>query len=171
MAIICPECEHENDEAAKICAYCGAPLVDVTTRTSTRSLDDTDFEEGVPKWGSAKFNARTNLLLGVNGDVRTFTFDAAEITSLMIGRRDPDTGELPDVNLTEFGALEKGVSRRHASIVRKDGSLYLVDLGSPNGTFLNGQKLAPNQERILRDGDDVRLGHLVLRITFEQESA
>ena len=35
-----------------------------------------------------------------------------------------------------------------------------------NGTFLNGQRLVPNQPRILRDGDEIRLGHLVLYVRF-----
>jgi hypothetical protein len=164
----CPQCNRENKEEEKICIYCGTPLVDVKAGTSTRTLDDTDFEEGVPKWGSARFGSRTNLLIGVDDAVRTFIFDADQIEQLVIGRQDPVSGEAPEINLTPFSALEKGVSRKHAAIVRKDGSLYIVDMGSPNGTFLNGQKLVPNQARVLRDGDDIRLGHLVVRVTFEQ---
>jgi hypothetical protein len=166
--IICSNCERENDENAKICVYCGEPLIDLTPGTATRALDDTDFEEGVPKWGSARFNIRTNLVLGVDGEIRTFTFDAEEIEELIMGRTDPNSGEAPEVPLDEYNALDQGVSRRHASIIRKDGSLYLVDMGSPNGTFLNGQKLVPNQPRVLRDGDDIRLGYLVIRVTFER---
>jgi hypothetical protein len=166
--IKCPQCERENQEGVKICTYCGATLGNALSGVSTRSLDDTDFEEGVPRWGSARFNQRTNLIIGVEGEIRSFTFDADEIEQLVMGRIDPKTGELPEINLSDYDALDKGVSRRHASIVRKDGSLYLLDLGSPNGTFLNGQKLVPNQARILRDGDDIRMGHLVVRITFER---
>ncbi len=166
--VTCPECGNENDKNKKICDYCGAPLFDVTRESSTRSLDDTDYEDGTPKWGSARFNSRTNLVIGIDGEARTLIFDADQITELYFGRRDPKTGEAPEVNLSDHEALEKGVSRRHAAIVRKDGSLYLVDKGSANGTFLNGQKLVPNQPRVLRDGDDVRLGHLTVRITFER---
>jgi pSer/pThr/pTyr-binding forkhead associated (FHA) protein len=84
-----------------------------------------------------------------------------------VGRYNPTTDEKPEIDLTDYGAVEKGVSRRHAFIIRRDGSLYLVDNDSPNGTFLNGQKLVAQQPRVLRDGDDIRLGHLVLRITFQ----
>ena len=166
--IKCPNCGNNNEDEAKICVYCGNLLVDATLAASTRTLDDTDFEEGVPKWGSARFNARTNLILGIEEDPRTLVFDATEITELVIGREDPKTGEAPEVDLTPYDAIEKGVSRRHAAIVRKDGSLYLVDKNSANGTFLNGQKLVPEQSRVLRDGDDIRLGHLTVRITFER---
>lgn len=165
----CQECGNENESDAKICVFCGALLVNAgETATRTRSLDDADFEEGTPKWGSARFNTRTHLILGIDGEPRTFTFDANEIEKLVLGRVDPNTGESPEVDLTKYDAVEKGVSRQHASIVRKDGSLYLVDQSSANGTYLNGQKLVANQPRVLRDGDDVRLGHLVVRITFEK---
>lgn len=164
----CPNCGNENQADAKICVYCGNLLIDVTKAASTRALDDTDFEEGTPKWGSARFNSRTNLVIGVESEPRTFLFDANDIEELIIGRADPKTGQAPPIDLTPHQAMDKGVSRQHAAIVRKDGSLYIVDRGSANGTFLNGQKLVPNQPRVLRDGDDVRLGHLVIRITFER---
>ena len=166
--ITCPNCDNDNKDDAKICTYCGEPLFDVVKEASTRALEDADFEEGVPKWGSARFNARTNLILGVNGEARTMILDATDIEQLTFGRADPKTGEAPEINLSDFEALEKGVSRRHAAIVRREGSLYLVDMDSANGTFLNGQKLVANQPRVLRDGDDIRLGHLTVRITFER---
>ena len=164
----CPNCEKENSNDAQICVYCGSLLVDANMAASTRTLDDADFEEGVPKWGSARFNARTNLILGVEGDPKTLIFDATDIEELVMGRADPKTGDAPEVNLSEFAALDKGVSRRHAAIVRRDGSLYLMDMSSANGTYLNGQRLVPEQPRVLRDGDDIRLGHLTVRITFEK---
>lgn len=166
--IKCQNCGNNNEDDVKICVYCGELLVEAGSVASTRTLEDTDFEEGIPKWGSARFNARTNLILGIEDEVRTLIYDAAEITELVMGRPDPKTGKIPDVNLDEYGAVDKGVSRSHAAIIRKDGSLYIVDRGSANGTFLNGQKLVPEQPRVLRDGDDIRLGHLTVRITFER---
>lgn len=168
---VCPKCQHENDDGVQICTYCGAPLIDLLDRAATRTLDNTNFEEGTPKWGSARFGMRTILSIGVEGKLDTFTFDANVIDKLVIGRGDPRTGEMPEINLSGFNAIEKGVSRRHAFIVRRDGSLYLVDNDSANGTFLNGQKLVAQQPRVLRDGDDIRLGYLVIRITFRTVSS
>jgi hypothetical protein len=135
-------------------------------RISTRGLGDTDFEEAEPKWGTARFGSRTDLIIYVRDANERFVFDAGTIEELVIGRYDPDTGESPEVDLQELGGPEKGVSRRHAIITRRDGSLNIVDQGSHNGTYLNGQRLVAHQPRILRDGDDLRLGHLVLRIKF-----
>lgn len=135
---------------------------------TTRSLGDTDFEEMAPRWGTARFNDHMNLILTVTEQPGRFVFDADRVMEMVIGRYDAAAQVSPDVDLTPYGASGKGVSRRHAAIVRRDGALHLVDLESPNGTYLNGQKLIPNQARVLRDGDDIRLGHLVLRVTFEQ---
>lgn len=162
-----PECERENEEGTKICIYCGT-LLDGVKYAATRKYSDTDFEEGTPKWGSARFGTQSNLVVGVEKEPRTLVFNFEDIEELVIGRQDPDTGEAPEINLSEYGGQDKGVSRSHAAIVRKDGSLHIVDRGSANGTFLNGQRLVANQPRVLRDGDDIRLGHLVIRITFEK---
>jgi hypothetical protein len=167
IMIKCVSCGNLNQDGVLICVYCGA-LLDLNERVATKSFDDADYEEGTAKWGSARFTPRTHLVLGIEGETRSITFNANDITELVLGRSDPKTGEAPPINLTDYGGLEKGVSRKHAVINRKDGSLYLIDQGSANGTYLNGQRLVAQQERVLRDGDDVRLGHLMIRITFEQ---
>lgn len=165
--VTCQECGRENQDGTKICVYCGS-IIEEAARgyVATRALGDTDFEEGVPKWGTARFSSKMNLIINVLNTDKKFAFDPEEIDQLIIGRKDPETGESPEVDLLEYGALEKGVSRRHASVLWREGSIQIMDNGSPNGTFLNGQRLVPHQARVLRDGDDVRLGHLVLRINF-----
>ena len=158
----CPKCGTKNPENEASCVRCGEPLVNATTR----SLGDTDFEEGIPKWGSARFNGMMLLKLDVLKSDQSFEFLADEVTELAIGRVDPDSGKAPEVDLTASDAMDKGVSRHHATIVRRDGALHIVDNDSANGTYLNGQRLVARQPRILRDGDDIRLGHLVVRVTF-----
>jgi FHA domain len=139
---------------------------EVLRRSATRGLDNPDFEESEPRWGTARFNERTTLMLFVRGAPDPLLFDAGSVVELIIGRLDPDTGESPHVDLEPYGGTDKGVSRRHATVIRRDGSLAIVDSGSHNGTFLNGQRLVAHQPRILRDGDDIRLGFLVLRVKF-----
>lgn len=79
---------------------------------------------------------------------------------LVLGRTQPDDFPKPSLDLSLYNAIEHGVSRQHASILRDGQTLTLVDLGSTNGTYLNGQPLDPHEPRPLRDGDDIRLGRL-----------
>jgi diguanylate cyclase (GGDEF)-like protein len=55
------------------------------------------------------------------------------------------------------------VSRRHARIAKRGSSAFLSDLGSTNGTFLNDQVLAPNEEYPLRSGDQIRTGAAIFK--------
>jgi hypothetical protein len=167
----CENCGHVNREGAQVCDVCGHLFVDVAKDAATKALGETDIEEIAPKWGSARFTQRIQLIINVDGTDKRLTIETHDIDELVIGRTDPDTHQSPPIDLTDFGAVDKGVSRRHAAIVRKDGSLHVVDKGSPNGTFLNGQKLVTNQPRVLRDGDDIRLGFLVMRVAFERNNA
>ena len=79
-----------------------------------------------------------------------------------IGRPDSSLHFYPDVEIE----LDDAVSRRHAEVVKRDGSYYLVDTGSTNGTQLNGESLPPHQERLLAYGDRIRIGDRT-EITFE----
>lgn len=107
------------------------------------------------------------LVLRVDGSKAEYTFDPAQITLLVVGRRDPFSGEKPNVDLSDHDAENRGVSRRHALIKRTESNaLTIIDQGSVNGTFLNGQRLIPHQPRILRDGDELRLGRMVINVSF-----
>jgi hypothetical protein len=166
--ITCPNCNTQNREGILNCVKCDYPLIDLPGQ-QTRSLGDTDFEEGLPRWGSARFNGAMNLVLTVLDTNEVFVFDANSMAEVVLGRYNTDTGETPAVDLTDAGGMDKGVSRKHAVIVYRDGALHVMDYSSANGTYLNGQKLVAQQPRILRDGDDIRLGHLVVRVTFRPD--
>ena len=73
---------------------------------------------------------------------------------LVVGR-DPDCG-LP------FG--DGSVSRRHSRIFLANGAVYIEDLGSQNGTFVNGTRL--DLARLLRSGDEIRAGDVVFKLKF-----
>jgi EAL domain-containing protein (putative c-di-GMP-specific phosphodiesterase class I) len=87
---------------------------------------------------------------------------------LLVGRGDRASSHFPDVDLTDLDE-ERLVSRRHARIECQDGPTLLIDLGSTNGTFVNGVRLAEGAETLLREGDGVRFGHLECR--FHQAHA
>ena len=67
--------------------------------------------------------------------------------------RELTLGRSPECSLQLPAA---GASRRHASVVSHDGVVVLRDLGSTNGTFLNGERLSG--DATLRSGDKIRIG-------------
>lgn len=71
---------------------------------------------------------------------------------------DPVTiGRLPECDVV---LSDPNVSRRHAEVRRRGNDFVVVDLGSTNGTRVNG---AGVRERRLNDGDDIGLGGTVIR--------
>jgi hypothetical protein len=165
--IVCPNCQHENPEGALICTQCGRPLGEAVGEVETKNLEDQDDAEGKPQWGTARFGPDSVLVLHVRGGGEPLIIRPAD--ELVMGRFDPISGSSPDLDLSPYNAVEKGVSRLHVAIRRQEDSLSLVDLGSANATFLNGQRLVPHQSRVLRDGDELRLGRLVMQVYFRHD--
>lgn len=72
----------------------------------------------------------------------------------LIGRRSEKRGLFPEINVNDPCA-----SHRHAKLQRQaDGSFALLDVGSTNGTQLNGTEVQPNVLTPLKDGDQITLG-------------
>jgi pSer/pThr/pTyr-binding forkhead associated (FHA) protein len=85
---------------------------------------------------------------------------------VIIGREDPVSGHFPDIDLTDHGGDEGGVSRKHARIYTESGQFYIEDLKSVNFTYVNRQKLPPRQPQPLNNGDEIRLGNV--KLTFQR---
>jgi len=85
---------------------------------------------------------------------------------VVIGRR--ERGKNPDVDLSLWGGFFSGVSREHARInIEADGFLYIYDLGSTNGTYINEVELNPDEGYRLSDSDVVRFGKLNVQVFFQ----
>jgi pSer/pThr/pTyr-binding forkhead associated (FHA) protein len=83
-----------------------------------------------------------------------------------IGRPDPARGHEPEIDLR----ADDAVSRRHAEFRRGIVGWVVVDLGSTNGTRLNGAWLEAMSETPLADGDELEMGAATsLRVRVEQE--
>jgi len=63
------------------------------------------------------------------------------------------------------------LSRRHARLSVAMPTAALEDLGSKNGSFLNGERLAAGSPRPVRDGDEMRLGSVVLSLLWRASAA
>ncbi len=80
----------------------------------------------------------------------------------LIGRFDSVTGLHPEVDLSNEDQ-SRNISRRHARLVIKDGKTYVAEeIGTMNGTFLNGKKLQNGVLTPIQDGDELVLCRLVL---------
>jgi len=80
----------------------------------------------------------------------------------LIGRYDSVTGQTPEVDLTHEDSA-RNISRRHARVVVRDGKPFVAEeIGTMNGTYLNGQRLATGVLTPIKDGDEVTLCRLTL---------
>jgi pSer/pThr/pTyr-binding forkhead associated (FHA) protein len=60
---------------------------------------------------------------------------------------------------------EPTISRAHAAVGFRDGGFFVQDLGSTNGTFVNGSR---RERAPLGDGDEIQMGRLHLRVHWPQ---
>ena len=80
----------------------------------------------------------------------------------LIGRYDSVTGMTPEVDLTNEDSA-RNISRRHARIVVREGKPFVAEeIGTMNGTYLNGQKLPTGVLTPIGDGDELTLCRLTL---------
>jgi pSer/pThr/pTyr-binding forkhead associated (FHA) protein len=98
------------------------------------------------------------LVLNV-GEVSPKTLAVKLKERITVGRAGTD-GEQPDLDMSPFEALDKGVSRLHAVFLYRDEQIYVEDLSSTNGTRINGLKLVPGKQYRLRNGDELEFGSL-----------
>lgn len=85
---------------------------------------------------------------------------------ILLGRQDPANNNYPDVDLAEYGGAAQGISRRHARIACQQQDVVLEDLGSINGSFVNGKQLSPYLAHPLKSGDIIQLGKMSIKIIF-----
>ena len=73
---------------------------------------------------------------------------------ILIGRTSASSNIHPDVDL----GSDVGVSRKHATLKRREDAWAIVDLGSTNGTAVDGKPLPAGEERTLDEGAVVHVG-------------
>lgn len=84
-----------------------------------------------------------------------------------IGRADPVTGILPDIDLTAVDT-NRSVSRRHAKIIRSnDEYVVLEEVGTVNGTYVNDQRIPTGVPVSLHNGDLVKIGLVSMKAVFD----
>lgn len=179
--IKCHTCQTANLDTSRFCDECGTRLIrqaeepkadyvppvteqrvgnspDINSLGASPASVQPQGDKSVELPGKA---AHAVLVIERGGAPGTkFALTSDEST---IGRWDADNGIFPDVDLDAFDEDAK-VSRRHARIRRNNGSYFIEDLGSTNGTYVNrGRRLLPGNTQILNDGDEVIVGKTFLR--------
>jgi len=165
----CQECGHNNFEGTMVCDDCGFPIVKIVTTALTNEEPALTL---VPMAAPSAAHIGT-VILSETSDVSLEVVGFADRIAIapnqrtVLGRSETNGSNTPDIDLTPFGAFEKGVSRTHAALIRQDSSLTLLDLGSSNGTLINGRRISANQPRVVQDGDEITFGQLVARVYFK----
>ncbi|MEO6654879.1 MAG: FHA domain-containing protein [Pyrinomonadaceae bacterium] len=187
--IRCPACQTANIDTSRFCDECGSRLVAVY---NTEQPQPPAYVPPQPLNSASRPSSVTSIgvPLPVNfepEDVSVLSNDKEGVSAVAhagltiergdspgtefrlvndestIGRWDADNGIFPDVDLDAHDSDAK-VSRRHARIVRNNGSYFIEDLGSTNGTYVNrGRRLLPGNAQVLNDGDEVIVGKTFLR--------
>ncbi|MBN2472053.1 MAG: FHA domain-containing protein, partial [Anaerolineae bacterium] len=134
---------------------------------STRSVDERkDAPLAQPRSpGPLDAGLAAPWVVDLHLDSTTLSFRLEAEQRLLLGRADGNIK--PDLDLTPFNGMDRGVSRRHAVLVANGDRLEIVDLSSTNGTFINGQRLAPFKPYRLRQGDELHLGEIRMVLTLD----
>jgi pSer/pThr/pTyr-binding forkhead associated (FHA) protein len=148
--VFCTNCGHPNRDDARFCSECGHPLQEDVTVTLPAIEAEEEVHEEFP-----------------------FPHDELETgQALLLVKRGPNAGStfLLDQDATTVGRSTDGdvflddvtVSRKHAIFERRAGGAWFVrDVGSLNGTYVNGEQV---DETKLASGDEVQIGRF--KLTF-----
>ena len=166
--IICPNCRHSELQGALFCSQCGALLSGVSKRTTQKVKQTTgqlvSDQSSAPPIPAVELQAPVTLYV-VDSDQILQLEDRDEFT---LGRSAEGQPISPDIDLTPYRGYQMGVSRLHALIRLEGKKVLAMDLGSVNGTRLNGQKIPPHKPCALNHGDILTLGKLKLQVLIRR---
>ena len=136
--LTCLNCRKAYRPGELVCTNCGMLFFN----TGETQRLDSSTEPALVGWsrGDAIITDQRPIIFAV--DDQDILLPVAN--SIVVGRVGSAEGSAPpDVDLTTFDAKAKGVSRLHLRVVRQSSLIYVADMGSSNGSFLNGRRLFP----------------------------
>lgn len=107
---------------------------------------------------------KQEVILLIRGMVERIVMEGN--TAYKMGRFEIGATGDDEIDLTPYGAKDRGVSRKHAELQIIDAVVHITDLNSTNGTFVNTKRVAPDIPTPLRKGDELILGRLPIQILF-----
>lgn len=164
--LVCPACAAQNPPGVAFCEDCGASLSDTPATVASAAaappvVYDAPVQHQQPA-GHAPVAGGTRARLVLTSG-REFPM---EKDTILLGRRSPVDGIFPEVDLTDHDT-DSYISRRHGRITKQESGWVYEDLGSSNGSWVNGAKLQPHIQQGLKEGDSLRLGktEMVVRLS------
>ena len=170
--IVCSNCKHTNMDGAMFCSECGAQLIGTDMLTTQHMAPDQIQEAAKQDRPSASRSAPVPEV-ALNTWITFHLMDTGQIIPLgdrsefTLGRISEGQPIMPDIDLSPYQAYANGVSRLHAVVKQLGLRAIMMDLGSANGTFVNGKRLKPNVEQTLNNGDIIALGKLKMQVLLK----
>ncbi len=175
--IICPNCHHKEFPGALFCSECGARLIslDYLTTRSIQKIPTSDLDGSIVEQNEVNHDILETEThrISLDAELALYLVDAKQTlqlagrTEFTLGRVAEGQPILPDVDLSPFEAYSQGVSRLHAALKIARNRVTILDLGSSNGTRVNGQKIVPHVDYPLNHGDIIALGKLKIQIIIQ----
>lgn len=172
--ITCLNCNFKEIEGTVFCSECGTQLAPSTARV-TQSIKGSnptnilitprdDLGLDIPPSSNEEASPIVYLrLVDYHGKLIKL-YSGKEYT---FGRIIERQAIIPDIDLSDYDAFGKGVSRQHAIIKILEKQVVIADMGSANGTRINGQILLPQINYPLNHGDVLTLGKLRMQVIIK----
>ncbi|MEO1286766.1 MAG: FHA domain-containing protein [Chloroflexota bacterium] len=119
--------------------------------------------------GTARLGKAREVILLIENGMRRL--ELRNETAYLLGRFAKSKPRSKHIDLTPFNGQERGISRIHAQIHMENDKLYLTDMDSTNGTYLDGVKLFPHQQKPLRQNSMITLGKLHIQVMYKSQTA
>jgi hypothetical protein len=148
----CPHCGAAVHPTSRFCTSCGQAVV---SAPAPQPLAERPTPPSLPAYGSPGGAATWQLVV----------MQGADSGQLFALREQAQLGRSSD---NDIRLNDDQVSRHHALIQRQAAAYVVSDLGSRNGTYLNGVRLS--QPAYLHDGDAIQLGNTMLQARVQQQA-
>ena len=160
----CPFCSAECGAQLSYCPTCGRVLPGgIKPRVLDWKRITAPFKDMAR---NTDFGPNMRAILRVASFDRLMTVDFKR--AVILGRQ-PDDPSAQALNLSSYGAYDLGVSRQHCMLRRDENRLIVTDLGSANGTRLDGRRLEPHTNYVVAHGVQLHLSGLRMTICFARD--
>ena len=167
MKNICSHCKHSNRSGVLICEKCGNMLDELAKATKLKNT--VEFADPPPDV-TAELEQPDRLVVTVprSKNKEPIVLDSSR-QDFTFGRT--EDGNHVEIDLVPYGAARLGVSRKHARIYYSGNTWMIEDLGSTNGSYLNRRPMTANTPHVVRHGDELVFGRMLVQVYFSADES